>query len=205
MIRSILAVALSCLLALVLYLPSAYPPERFLAQIRSEDAHIKALWNGDRAHRILSRALGITQWNEGSPLRIGAPAYSRAPGTNSPASELESASRRALENSYVRSAEALVVLAAYRLSTLLEWTAWLVAMLVAVIADGLIVRAIKAKEFRQHDPEVFAVCAALGCCVGVAIVIGAVLPLTVHPTVGPAAVVVLGLVLGLAAGSFHRR
>lgn len=205
MIRSILVVALSCLLLLVMYLPSAYPPERFLAQIRSEDAQIKALWNGDGAHRILSRALGITQWNEGSLDRTGAASHHSAPSAGSPAFELESASRRALDNSYVRSAEALVVLAAYRLSTLLEWIPWLVAMLVAVIADGLIVRAIKAREFRQHDPEVFAVCAALGCCVGVAIVMGAVLPWAVHPLVGPAAVVVLGMALGLAVGSFHRR
>ncbi|MBL8303814.1 MAG: DUF4400 domain-containing protein [Ideonella sp.] len=205
MIRSILVVSLSCLLALVLYLPSAYPPERFLAQIRGEDAQIKALWSDERAHRILSLALGITQWNEGSRERTGAAAHYSAPSPGSPASELESASRRALENSYVRSAEALVVLAAYRLSTLLEWTAWLVAMLVAAIADGLVVRAIKAREFRQHDPEVFAVCAGLGCCVGVAILTVAVMPWTVHPLLGPAAVVAMGLSVALAASSFHRR
>ena len=36
MIRVVAVVSLLCLLVLVLYLPSAHPPERFLAQLRIE-------------------------------------------------------------------------------------------------------------------------------------------------------------------------
>ena len=36
MIRVVAVVSLVCLLVMVLYLPSAHPPERFLAQLRTE-------------------------------------------------------------------------------------------------------------------------------------------------------------------------
>ena len=44
MIRIVSIAALLSLLVLVLYLPSAHPPERFLAQIRSEHQAMEALW-----------------------------------------------------------------------------------------------------------------------------------------------------------------
>ena len=40
MIRVVAVISLVCLLVLVLYLPSAYPPERFLAQLRMEHVAI---------------------------------------------------------------------------------------------------------------------------------------------------------------------
>lgn len=205
MIRAILLVALSGLLLLVLYLPSAYPPERFLSQVLSEDAAIKALWNDERAHRILARALQMALPHERTLIGANRAPLTPAPSPGTPAAELEAASQRLLANDYVRSTEALVVLAAYRLSTLLQWAPWLVAIWVALIADGLIVRAIKAREFRQHDPEVFAVWAGIGCCVVIAMVVAWVLPWELHPLAGPAAVLSLGLALGTAVRSFHRR
>ena len=59
MIRIVSIAALLCLLVLVLYLPSAHPPERFLAQIRSEHQAMEALWGEAPALRILDRALGL--------------------------------------------------------------------------------------------------------------------------------------------------
>ena len=59
MIRVVTIAALLCLLVLVLYLPSAHPPERFLAQIRSEHQAIEEIWGETPALRILDRALGL--------------------------------------------------------------------------------------------------------------------------------------------------
>jgi len=56
MIRIVSIAALLCLLVLVLYLPSAHPPERFLAQIRSEHQAIEEIWGETPALRILDRA-----------------------------------------------------------------------------------------------------------------------------------------------------
>jgi hypothetical protein len=59
MIRVVAVVSLVCLLVMVLYLPSAYPPERFLAQLRTEHAATAAYWGDGPALRILSLALNV--------------------------------------------------------------------------------------------------------------------------------------------------
>ena len=57
MIRVVAVISLVCLLVMVLYLPSAHPPERFLAQLRTEHEATAAYWGDAPALRILSRAL----------------------------------------------------------------------------------------------------------------------------------------------------
>ena len=59
MIRVVAVVSLLCLLVLVLYLPSAHPPERFLAQLRTEHQATAAFWGEAPALSILSRAMGM--------------------------------------------------------------------------------------------------------------------------------------------------
>ena len=59
MIRVVSIAALLSLLVLVLFLPSAHPPERFLAQIRSEHRAMEETWGEAPALRILDRALGL--------------------------------------------------------------------------------------------------------------------------------------------------
>ena len=56
---------------------------------------------------------------------------------------------------------ALVLLAAFRLSAMLEWLPWMAAFVAAALADGAISRVIKSKEFLHHDPERFALFASL--------------------------------------------
>ena len=75
----------------------------------------------------------------------------------------------------------------------------------AVLADGLIVRMIKSKEFRQHDPELFALYACLAIVTACATVVGFVFPVTLHPLVMPAVPVLISVLLSRAVGSFHRR
>ena len=59
MIRVVAVVSLVCLLVMVLYLPSAHPPERFLAQLRAEHQAASRLWGDEPAMRMLSRALSV--------------------------------------------------------------------------------------------------------------------------------------------------
>ena len=96
-------------------------------------------------------------------------------------------------------------LAAFRLSTLLEWLPWLAAFASAVLADGWIVRVIKSKEFRQHDPELFALYACLAIVVACATVVGFVVPVTLHPLVMPVVPIAISVLLSRAVASFHRR
>ena len=72
------------------------------------------------------------------------------------AHEMASVNKRLFNNAYFRSIDALLLLASFRLATLLEWLPWLLAFAAAVMIDGYFVRLIKSKEFLQHDPEIFA-------------------------------------------------
>ena len=121
------------------------------------------------------------------------------------AHEMASVNQRLFDNAYFRSIDALVLLAAFRLSTLLEWLPWLLAFTLAVLLDGTIVRQIKAKEFRQRDPELFALYTCGAIVMACATAVGFVVPFTLHPLAMPCVPLVVSLLLARAVGSFHRR
>jgi Domain of unknown function (DUF4400) len=72
-------------------------------------------------------------------------------------------------------------------------------------STGYVIRLIKAKEFRQHDPEMFALYACTAILTVCATVVGFVVPVTLHPLVMPSVPLVVSLLLSRALGSFHRR
>ena len=206
MIRAVAILSLVSLLVLVLYLPSAHPPERFIAQLRAEHDATVEFWGRDPATRILSRALSVQDAARDAtpvPSPTAAPAASGVSGAV--ASEMASVNQRLFNNAYFRSIDALVMLASFRLSTLVEWLPWLLAFMVAVVADGYVVRAIKAKEFRQHDPEMFALYACAAIVTACATVIGFVVPIDMHPLVMPCVPLGVSVLVSRAVGSFHQR
>ena len=206
MIRVVAVISLLCLLVLVLYLPSAHPPERFMAQLRTEHQATAAFWGEAPALRILSRALGLQDAaRQATPVPSAADAPPSIALGGAVAHEMASVNQRLFDNAYFRSIDALVLLATFRLSTLLEWLPWLAAFVLAVLADGGVVRLIKSKEFQQHDPELFALYACLAIVVACATVIGFVVPLTLHPLVMPGIPIAISVLLSRAVASFHRR
>lgn len=206
MIRAVAVISLVSLLVLVLYLPSAHPPERFLAQQRTEHQATTEFWGAAPALRILERALSVQDSaRQASPV----PSTGDAPPVNAVdgavAHEMVSVNQRLFNNAYFRSIDALVLLAAFRLATLWEWLPWLLVFAVAVLVDGSVVRLIKAKEFRQHDPEMFALYACTAIVTACGTVVGSVVPVTMHPLVMPCVPLVVSALLSRAVGSFHRR
>ena len=206
MIRAVAVLSLLVLLVLVLYVPSAHPPERFLAQLRAEHEAAIVYWGAEPATRMLDRAMRMQDSTaEVTPI----PAAKDAPsptGVNGAVSrEMSSVNQRLFNNAYFRAVDALLLLASYRLSTLLEWLPWLAVFVLAALVDGVLVRLIKAKEFLQHDPEMFALYASLGIVILCATVIGFVLPVTLHPLLLPCVPLVVGVLAGRALGCFHRR
>ena len=121
------------------------------------------------------------------------------------AEEMTSVNERLFNNTYFRAIDALLLLASFRLATLLEWLPWLLAFTVAVVADGGFARLIKSKEFLQHDPEMFALYACAAIVAVCATVLGLVAPVTLHPLVMPCVPLLVSLLVGRAVGSFHRR
>lgn len=206
MIRAVAVLSLVILLILVLYVPSAHPPERFTAQLRAEHEAATAYWGNESATRMLDRAVSM-QAATASVTPIPTTKDAPSPGRlNSAVSqEMSSVNQRLFNNPYFRSVDALLLLASYRLSTLLEWLPLLAAFILAAIADGGFARLIKAKEFRQHDPEMFALYASLGIVLLCATGIGFVLPVSLHPLLLPCVPLLVGVLMGRALGCFHRR
>lgn len=206
MIRIVSIAALLCLLMLVLYLPSAHPPEQFLAQIRSEHQAMEEIWGEAPALRILDRALSLQgAAREATPVPPTATASAASGVDGAVAREMESVNQRLFGNSYFRAIDALVLLAAFRLSAMLEWLPWMAAFLVAAVADGAISRVIKSKEFLHHDPERFALYASVAIVLACAFVVSMVVPVGVNPVVGPFVVALLGVLTGRCLAHFHRR
>ena len=206
MIRVVSIAALLCLLVLVLYLPSAHPPERFLAQIRSEHQAMEELWGEAPALRILDRALGLQgAAREATPVPPITSASAASGVDGAVAREMASVNQRLFGNSYFRAIDALVLLAAFRLSAMLEWLPWMAAFLAAAIADGAISRVIKSKEFLHHDPEVFALAVSAAIVLACTAAVTFVLPTTLSPLTLPTVIVAIALLAAAALSSFHRR
>lgn len=206
MIRIVSIAALLCLLVLVLYLPSAHPPERFLAQIRSEHQAMEALWGEAPALRILDRALGLQgAAREATPVPPTASASAASSVDGAVAREMASVNLRLFGNSYFRAIDALVLLAAFRLSAMLEWLPWMAAFVAAAMADGAISRVIKSKEFLHHDPEVFALAVSAAIVLACTAAVTFVLPTTLPPLTLPTVIVAIALLAAAALSSFHRR
>ena len=206
MIRAVAVLSLLVLLVLVLYVPSAHPPERFLAQLRAEYEAAAAYWGAEPATRMLDRAMRMQDSTaQVTPIPAAKDAPSPAGVNGAVSREMSSVNQRLFNNAYFRAVDALLLLASYRLSTLLEWLPWLAAFVLAAVVDGGFARLIKAKEFLQHDPEMFALYACLGIVILCATVIGFVLPVSLHPLLLPCVPLVVGVLAGLAVGCFHRR
>lgn len=205
MIRIVSIAALLCLLVLVLYLPSAHPPERFLAQIRSEHQAMEELWGETPALRTLDRALGLQgAARESTPIPPTAGTSAASGVDGAVAREMASVNQRLFGNSYFRAIDALVLLAAFRASAMIEWLPWLAVAALASLVDGGIVRLIKAKEFRHHDPELFALFAGLAITAACATVVALVIPVTMPPLLIPVVPIGVAALAALALAHFHR-
>jgi uncharacterized protein DUF4400 len=206
MIRIVAVTSLMALLVLVLYVPSANPPQRFVNQIRIEHEATADFWGAAPAMRILTRAIGMQDSAaEVTPIPKATDAPPTAGLNNAVAQEMSAVNQRLFNNPYFRSVDAALLLASYRLATLIEWLPWLGAFGWAVLVDGWYVRLIKAKEFRQHDPEMFALFAGLAIVAACATIVAFVVPLTLPPLLLPCAPLAISVLVSRALACFHRR
>src|SRR4051794_40674982 len=110
MIRFVSAASLAALLILVLYLPSATPPQRFIDQLRAEHALAVDFWGRDHAMRILSRML---DWQAMGKQVSSVPSPADAPALNAVdlavARQMAEVNHRLFNNnSYFRSIDTLL-------------------------------------------------------------------------------------------------
>lgn len=206
MIRIVAVLSLTTLLLLVLYLPSAHPPERFVQQLREEHQRTGDFWGLPAAQHIFERMMAL----QAEALAVSpVPSASQAPGSagvdKAVAHEMAQVNRRLFNSPYFRSIDALLVLASYRLAALLQWLPACGVLAFALLADAFLERAAKAKEFRQHDPEMFALYVSIAILTLCASVLAMVWPWPLHPASWAAAPILVAVVLSRAIAHFHRR
>lgn len=207
MIRTFAAASLLALVALVLYLPAANGPETFLRQVTVEhDANLHLLGQ-DAALRIVDRTRFLQGQSAGAnPIPS---TFRDNPGPPpvdvTVARHVSAAGARILDSRYVRSMEALLALALFRIASLAEWLPLVAAFLLVAIFDGLIRRAVKSKEFLRHDPELFALHACLAVLTVCGLALSVVLPTTIHPYAFASAPLLAALFSGWTIANFHAR
>jgi Domain of unknown function (DUF4400) len=206
-IRVVSTISLILLLILVLYLPSAHPPEHFISQLSIEHERNSAFWGEEHALRILSRMLELhTDAKQASPIPVTlASSEPRNQVDSAAASQMSQMSTRLFNNQYFQSIGALFALATYRFSAFVEWLPYLSIFVLAAFLDGFIRRIIKSKEFLQHNPELFALHASLVILVACGTVVTFVLPVTVNPLLLALVPASVGIFGSLAIANYHHR
>jgi Domain of unknown function (DUF4400) len=203
------AIALSTLLGHLIvmpYLPTVWPAERFLAQIRAEHQAHQSAWGPRAAAQILDRAVS---WHAGLqrvafslwPLP-GGPAQ---PGAPPAARELAMARGKLFDAGYFRGLQALLMLAAFRLSTGCQW--WLATAILgaAVLVDSLALRRLRADEFNGHDPERYAMWGGLALAILAMASLALLMPASIPFTTWPAVPWLVLIFMGRSIVHFHVR
>lgn len=206
MIRVVLIASLTALLVLVLYLPSAHPPQRFLAHLQVEQAQLATFWGSTHAERVLARTIATQATAHTLAPDLQARELPHAGYVGSAVEiEMSAVNARLFNSAYLRSVDALLLLATFRLFVLLEWIPWLAWFACAALIDAGTSRVIKSKTLAHHDPELFAAC-ALGALLTVCCSLVAFLtPATLHPLLFPTAPIALALLVAASVRHYHRR
>jgi hypothetical protein len=200
-----LSLALAALLVYALYLPSAYPPARFLEQMRLEHERNVGLWGAQQAGRILARSLALYGQREAlAPAAFAATPSVPVTAENAALAQYMSAVvQRLLHNAYARGFDALLLLATYRLSVLVEWLPWLAAFVLLACFDGYLVRTIRNQEFLEHCPTRFALCVFAAALAFGLMLLLLVIPAALDPLALFAVPLALGGLLSRAISHFH--
>lgn len=205
MIRIVAIASLAATLILALWLPSAFPAARFLAQLRADHSAASDLWGPQVAAEMLDRT---TRTIEATPRLLPGPASADVPGhplDTAVSREMTTVGQRLFDNAYFRSIEALMLLALFRAGAIGHALPWLLPFVLATMVDGQLSRLRKSREFRRHDPEVFALAVTGAIFVACASFVALLLPIDIPALAWPAAPLVAGWLLAVALASFHHR
>ncbi|GAB2855696.1 hypothetical protein GCM10027277_25320 [Pseudoduganella ginsengisoli] len=185
MIRAVTIASLVGLLLLVLYLPAVAPPSAFFGRIRAEHGQQGAAWGQAHARQALERALSIAERPVAAPMIGTDTGAGKGMAMTAAGRQFDTVGRRLLDSDYLRSVNALLLLAAFRLAALVQLAPGFLLLACACVADGLVRRRVKSLEFSRHHPEVWTASVCAGCLAVCTVVITAVLPAAVPVVLAP--------------------
>jgi hypothetical protein len=203
MIRATAIASLVVALVLALYLPSAHPPSRFLAHLKADHVAAAKLWGMERAGQMLDGALTTLESAPRQP--PGLATSSNGALDTAVSKEMSTVGQRLFDNAYVRSIEALLAMSLFRIGLIVHSLPWLVHFIAATLMDGQLSRLRKAREFRQHDPERFAIAMTGTIVVACGTFTALLMPLDVPVLVWAAAPLVAAWLFAGALACFHYR
>jgi hypothetical protein len=204
-IRYVWIAALVSILCIVLYIPSAVPPDRFLQVLRDEHAVNERVWGHAAAARIMSRMLDMQQVAKplSDPPSNAAVAGAQPAIDAAVANQMSQVSTRLFGNPYFRSIDSLFVLVFYRLSALVECLPLVAVFFFVVAADGLAIRLVRAKEFIAHSAEMFGVSVVVSIALLSTLVVAFFLPLQLHPMLVTLTLLGMFFMLSRAIANYH--
>ena len=205
MVRYVWIAALPAILCIVLYIPSASSPERFLEVLRAEHTIHRDVWGQEVAYRILGRMLDMQQ---GTPPLSEPPAPTVQVGhllamDAAMAVQVSQMSVRLFGNPYFRSIGSLFALATYRLSAIIELIPLLSIFTGVVGIDGVVLRRVRAREFVAHSAEMFSGSVIVAIVLGSVVAVSAFLPIRMHPMFATLCLLAMLFVLSRAIANYH--
>jgi hypothetical protein len=206
MLVRIVAFTLCAVMVYALYLPTAHPPERFLRQIRVEHDLNTTFWGEDDARAIMERSLSLYARQED----LAPAAFAATPGVPitdvnaAVANQMSEAVQRLFHNGYTQGVDAILLLATYRFAGLMHWLPWVAGFIAIVCFDGYLVRIVRGKEFLEHSPMHFALCAIAATLTLALTLLLLVIPASVHPLALACMPLALGTFVARTISHFHR-
>ena len=205
MIRFVWIASLLAVMCIVLYLPSAVPPERFLQVLKAEHEVNERVWGTVASNRVLSRMLDMQQ--AAAPVSAPPPPtvqVAQQPAVNrAMADGVSQMSKRMFDNPYFRSIDALFMLVCYRLSAMVEMLPILIVFALICFVDGYVIRLVRAKEFVAHNAEVYGISGILAVLVFCGVVLASFLPVEFHPGFVLVALLAMLFTLSRAVANYH--
>lgn len=207
MIRIVFIGTMIAFLGVLFTLPSVFPADRFVQQIRVEHELNSEYWGEGQAVRALAMTFA---WRGEERVETGAP---MAPGARVATGPMDVFARarvddvrvRLFRNQYMSSIDAMMTLLIYRACCLLLVLPVLVVFMSACMADGLVVRWVRSRELRPPNPEVYASFGALGVLVLCGSLIVFLFPLTLHPIALLMSPMLIGGFSSAAVANYHAR
>lgn len=207
MIRIVFIGTMIAFLGVLFILPSVFPADRFVQQIRVEHELNSEYWGEGKAVRALAMTFA---WRGDERVETEVPAATGARMATGPMDVLAGARFddvrvRLFRNQYMSSIDAMMTLLIYRACCLLLVLPVLVVFMSACMADGLVVRWVRSRELRPPNPEVYASFGALGVLVLCGSLIVFLFPLTLHPIALLTPPMLIGVFSSGAVANYHAR
>ena len=200
-----MAFAFGAVLVYSLYLPSAYPPQRFVEQVRREHDLNAAFWGADHAGRILSRALSLYgRRDELAPAAFASTPDAPVTAANAAVTQqMSDVVQRLFHSRYAQGFDAVVLLASYRLSATAHWLPWSAGLVLLACFDAYLVCLVRSKEFVGPNPARFALCATAATLVLALLFLLLVVPVAIDPALLGGVPLLLGTLIAWAIRHCH--